>query len=106
MLKKLPKLEYLNGLAIDRDEIEGAGRELEREGNQSSSEEEVVASAHKGEGNNILRSKSSKLKMRMSISLRHLAVSLMTMMMIGIMDIRIIRLKINIKGCLPGLLFY
>ena len=51
VLKKLPKLEYLNGLAIDREEIEGAGRELEREGNQSSSEEEVVASAHKGEGN-------------------------------------------------------
>jgi hypothetical protein len=48
MLKKLPRLEYLNGLAIDREEIEGAGREAE--GRDDSSEEEVVASAHKGHG--------------------------------------------------------
>ena len=46
LLKKLPRLEYLNGLAIDREEIEGAGREEP----EDSSEEEVVASAHKGHG--------------------------------------------------------
>ena len=47
VLKKLPRLEYLNGLAIDREEIEGAGRGA-TEGADESSEEEVVASAHKG----------------------------------------------------------
>jgi len=47
VLKKLPRLEYLNGLGIDREEIEGAGRGA-TEGADESSEEEVVASAHKG----------------------------------------------------------
>lgn len=47
VLKKLPRLEYLNGLAIDREEIEGAGIGA-TEGRDDSSEEEVVASAHKG----------------------------------------------------------
>ena len=47
VLKKLPRLEYLNGLAIDREEIEGAGRGA-TEGADESSDEEVVASAHKG----------------------------------------------------------
>ena len=47
VLKKLPRLEYLNGLAIDREEIEGAGMGA-TEGRDDSSEEEVVASAHKG----------------------------------------------------------
>lgn len=47
VLKKLPRLEYLNGLAIDREEIEGAGIGA-TEGRDESSEEEVVASAHKG----------------------------------------------------------
>ena len=47
VLKKLPRLEYLNGLGIDREEIEGAGRGA-TEGVDESSEEEVVASAHKG----------------------------------------------------------
>ena len=47
VLKKLTRLEYLNGLAIDREEIEGAGRGAVEE-RDDSSEEEVVASAHKG----------------------------------------------------------
>jgi hypothetical protein len=29
LLKKMPNLEYLNGMALDREEIEGAGRNLE-----------------------------------------------------------------------------
>ena len=41
VLKKLPQLEYLNGLAIDREEIEGAANKL----SNSSSQEEIVASA-------------------------------------------------------------
>jgi len=47
LLKKLPRLEYLNGLAIDREEIESAGMGA-AEGRDDSSEEQVVASAHKG----------------------------------------------------------
>jgi hypothetical protein len=47
VLKKLPRLEYLNGLAIDREEIEGAGMGA-TEGRDDSSQEEVVASAYKG----------------------------------------------------------
>ena len=47
VLKKLPHLEYLNGLAIDREEIEGAIRNQEE---NTSSQEEIVASAHKLEG--------------------------------------------------------
>ena len=45
LLKKLPRLEYLNGLAIDREEIESAGMGA-AEGRDDSSEEQVVASAH------------------------------------------------------------
>ena len=47
VLKKLPNLEYLNGLAIDREEIEGASRNFEEDNNQNSSQEEIDASAHK-----------------------------------------------------------